>query len=124
LDFARVLAEIARFLDARRARYGLKEMADIQFLLGIPGSAFRALTRERSAATSRGRFRSGSMKSKRSPAIEIRTTAADVAALRRASQAAAGSGGDYLAFLLRFPPASTERLRARPGPRGGPFRLE
>jgi hypothetical protein len=74
LDFAKVLAEIGRFLDARGARYGLagartrvlpgmemlapsaehlaamkvhamrsdpartlKEMADIQFLLGIPG---------------------------------------------------------------------------------------
>jgi hypothetical protein len=64
------------------------------------------------------------MKSKRSQMISIRTTAADVAALRRASQAAASSVRDYLEFLARFPPASTESLRARRGPRGEPFRLE
>jgi len=64
------------------------------------------------------------MKSKRSRTIEIRTTAADVAALRRASRASAGGERDYLAFLARFPPATTESLRARRGPRGEPFRLE
>lgn len=64
------------------------------------------------------------MKSKRSQTIEIRATRADVAALRRAKSAAAGAAGDYLAFLARFPPASTASLRARKGPRGEPFRLD
>jgi hypothetical protein len=64
------------------------------------------------------------MRSRRtSPTIEIRTTPADVAALRRASEAAARGEADYLAFLARFPPATTEELRARKGPRGEPFRL-
>jgi hypothetical protein len=63
------------------------------------------------------------MKSKRSRAIEIPATAADGAALRRASRAAAAGESDYLAFLARFPPASAERLRARRGPQGEPFRL-
>jgi hypothetical protein len=64
------------------------------------------------------------MKSKRSRTIAMKTTAADVAALRRASQAAAAGERDYLAFLARFPTASTASLRARQGPRGEPFRLE
>jgi len=64
------------------------------------------------------------MKSKRSRALEIRATTADVAALRRASRAAEAREGNYLAFLARFPPASTETLRARQGPRGEPFRLD
>ena len=48
---------------------------------------------------------------------------ADVAALRRASQASAAGEPDYLAFLARFPPPTAADLRARPGPRGAPFRL-
>ena len=55
--------------------------------------------------------------------IEIRTTAADSAALERASRAASGAVTDYLAFLARFPATSNEALRAREGPRGEPFRL-
>ena len=57
------------------------------------------------------------------PAGAIPTTPADVAALRRASQASAAGEPDYLAFLARFPPPTAADLRARPGPRGAPFRL-
>jgi hypothetical protein len=65
------------------------------------------------------------MRSRRtSPPIEIPApTPADVVALRRASEAAAAGDPDYLAFLARFPPATTQELRARKGPRGAPFRL-
>jgi hypothetical protein len=55
------------------------------------------------------------------PAIKV--SPADVAALRRASAAAAGAGENYLAFLARFPAATTDELRKRKGPRGEPFRL-
>jgi hypothetical protein len=60
---------------------------------------------------------------KASQPIEIPATPADVAALRRASRAAAAGDEDYLAFLARFPPPSPAELRARKGPRGEPFRL-
>lgn len=62
--------------------------------------------------------------SSRKPLLpDVPATPADVAALRRASALAAGAEGDYLAFLARFPPATHDELRRRPGPRGEPFRL-
>lgn len=63
------------------------------------------------------------MSSKKPSQLDFPASPADVAALRRASAAAALGAGDYLAFLARFPPESTEALRKRKGPRGAPFRL-
>lgn len=55
---------------------------------------------------------------------DLPTTPEDVAALRRASTAAAGQKVDYLAFLSTFGETSPERLRARQGPQGDePFEL-
>ncbi len=55
---------------------------------------------------------------------DLPTTAADVAALRRAAAACRRAAIDYLAFLEIFGETSPERLRSRPGPRGEvPFEL-
>jgi hypothetical protein len=97
-----------------------KERADVQYLVQLPGVDDAEIRRYFDKAGLSGRFD----EINRSRMIAIRTTAADVVALRRASQAAAASVQDYLAFLARFPPASTESLRARRRPRGEPFRLE
>jgi hypothetical protein len=55
---------------------------------------------------------------------DLPTTPEDVAGLRRAASAAFRAPVDYLEFLRAFGDASSEQLRARPGPRGEePFEL-
>jgi hypothetical protein len=56
-------------------------------------------------------------------ARDLPTTAADVAALRRAAAPRRIGLEEYLRFLARLDPASPGALRGRPGPRGAPFRL-
>jgi hypothetical protein len=56
-------------------------------------------------------------------ARDLPTTAADVAALRRAAAARRLELEDYLRFLAGLGSPPPEALRARPGPRGEPFRL-
>jgi hypothetical protein len=56
-------------------------------------------------------------------ARDLPTTAADVAALRRAATPQVMELEDYLRFLAGLEPPPVEALRRRPGPRGAPFRL-
>ena len=62
------------------------------------------------------------MSSRKRLDLEIPTTAADIAALRRARRNTRVRSEDYLAFLAQFT-VSPDALRKRKGPRGEPFRL-
>lgn len=97
-----------------------KELADIQFLLGLPGIDEQEIRGCFEKEGLKGRFDElkKTLAGERDP-----TTPVDVAALRRASRASAEGEPDYLAFLARSPPTTAAELRARPGPRGAPFRL-
>lgn len=56
-------------------------------------------------------------------ARDLPTTAADVAALRRAAAPRPAPLDAYLRFLAGMEPPPLSALRGRPGPRGEPFRL-
>src|SRR5262249_33015078 len=55
--------------------------------------------------------------------LDLCTSAADVAALRRVPNRPVSELTTYFRFLRSFPPPSPERLRTRRGPSGAPFRL-
>jgi len=54
---------------------------------------------------------------------DLPTTPADLTALRGLAPAPLPDFGAYLQFLGAFPPATTDALRQRPGPRGEAFEL-
>ena len=54
---------------------------------------------------------------------DLPTSHEDVVALRRLRASAALSQAEYFRFLSRLPAPPLEKLRARKGPRGEPFRL-